>query len=74
MATTLRVSESTRQHAADLARRTGVSIGELVDKALAAYETAEFWEQTQRALAKHADALASDGAWDHSVRDNLDRD
>jgi len=51
-----------------------VSIGELVDKALAAYETAEFWEQTQRALAKHADALASDGAWDHSVRDNLDRD
>lgn len=74
MATTVRVSESTRARAAAIATASGESIGEVVDKALDAYEDAEFWRQTREALSHHPDALAEDPAWEHSVRDGLDRD
>ena len=72
--TTIRVSESTRSHAAELARRNGVSIGEVVDRALTSYEAAEFWRATREALARHPDALATDAAWDRALPDGLDRD
>ena len=73
MATTVRVSESTRARAAALATAHGSSIGELVDRALDAYEEAEFWRQTQQALVRHSGALDEDPAWEHSVRDGLER-
>ena len=74
MATTVRVSETTRARAAALAALAGSSIGDVVDKALDAYEEAAFWRQTHQALAAHPDALDEDPAWDRSVRDGLDRD
>lgn len=74
MATTLRVSQATRARAAALAQQTGSTIGELVERALDVYETADFWRQTQEALAQHQQALSPDPAWERSVRDGLDRD
>ena len=73
MATTLRVSEATRARAAAIAVASHQSIGEVVEKALDAYEAAEFWRQTRDALLHHVDALAEDAAWERSVRDGLDR-
>jgi len=57
-----------------MAAAIGASIGEVVEKALDAYEEAEFWRQTREALARHPDALAVDPAWERSVRDGLDRE
>jgi predicted transcriptional regulator len=74
MATTVRVSEATRARAAALAAADGSSIGDVVDRALDAYEEAEFWRQTQQALIRHADALDEDPAWERSLRDGLERD
>lgn len=74
MATTVRVSEATRARAAAIARRRGRSIGEVVDDALDALETAEFWRQTREALARHPQALDEDPAWERAIRDGLDRD
>lgn len=74
MATTVRVSESTRARAAAIATASGQSIGEIVEKALDAYEDAEFWRQTREALDRHPDSLAEDPAWERTVRDGLDRD
>ena len=74
MATTVRVSETTRARAAALAADGGVSIGEVVDQALDAYETVRFWRQTHEALARHPDALAADPAWERSVHDGLDHE
>ncbi|CAN5343364.1 hypothetical protein BH24ACT9_BH24ACT9_18090 [soil metagenome] len=51
-----------------------MSIGEVVDQALDAYETVRFWRQTHEALARHPDALAADPAWERSVRDGLDHE
>ena len=73
MATSLRVTESTRAHAAAIAAAEGASIGAVVEKALQAYETAEFWRQTRHALAAHPDALTDDVAWAQAARDGLDR-
>ena len=70
----MRVSESTRARAAAIAARRGSSIGDVVDDALDAYERAEFWRQTQEALARHPASLVEDGAWDRSLRDGLDRE
>lgn len=50
LATTVRVSEQTRARAAALAAERGSSIGEVVDAALDAYETAEFWRRTVQRL------------------------
>lgn len=72
MATTVRVSETTRRRAASLAREAGTSIGELVDQALDTYESKQFWSKTQAALVGRA-ATDSDG-WDAVDRDGLDRD
>ena len=74
MATTVRVSEATRARAAAIAYVTGATIGEVVEKALDAYEQAEFWRQTRDALARHPDALVTDPAWERSVRDGLDHE
>ena len=74
MATTVRVSEQTRARAAALAAARGSSIGEVVDEALEALETAEFWQQTRAALVRHPQALQEDAAWERSLRDGLDRD
>lgn len=74
MATTVRVSEATRERAAAIAARRGSSIGDVVDEALDAYERAEFWRQTQEALARHPEALSPDPAWDRGTADGLERD
>jgi hypothetical protein len=73
MSTTVRVTESTRARAASLAAQMGVSIGEVVDKALTAYETGLFWAETHEALARHREQI-DDEAWDHTVRDGLARE
>ncbi len=72
MATTLRVSDSTRERAASLAKDAGTTIGELVDRALDTYESKEFWSQTQSALAARR-GNESDG-WDAVDRDGLDHE
>ncbi len=69
MATTVRVSETTRSHAAAIAATTGTSIGEVVARALDAYEQAAFWDQTERALA--ARTSEEDDGWDTTIRDGL---
>ena len=74
MATTVRVSEATRARAAALAASRGRSIGEVVDEALEALETAEFWRKTQEALRRHPVALDEDPVWEQSVADGLDRE
>lgn len=74
MATTVRVSEATRARAAALAASRGRSIGEVVDEALVALETAEFWRKTQEALRRHPVALDEDPVWEQSAADGLDRE
>ena len=74
MATTVRVSEATRARAAALAASRGRSIGEVVDEALEALETAEFWRKTQEALRRHPVELDEDPVWEQSVADGLDRE
>lgn len=74
VATTVRVSEETRARAAALAAQRGSSIGEVVDEALEALETAEFWRKTREALARHPQALEEDPVWERTLRDGLDRD
>ena len=74
MATTVRVSEATRARAAALAASRGRSIGEVVDEALEALETADFWRKTQEALRRHPVALDEDPVWEQSVADGLDRE
>ena len=74
MASSLRVSDATRARAAALAREPGSTIGDLVEQALDAYETADFWRQTQEALRRNTRALSPDPAWERSLRDGLERD
>ncbi len=74
MATTVRVSEETRARAASLAAQRGSSIGQVVDEALEALETAEFWRKTREALARHPVELDEDPVWELSVSDGLDRE
>jgi len=62
VATTVRVSEATRARAAALAASRGRSIGEVVDEALEALETAEFWRKTQEALRRRPVELDEDPA------------
>lgn len=74
MATTVRVSEATRARAAALAASRGRSIGEVVEEALEALETAEFWRKTQEALRRYPVELDEDPVWELSVADGLDRE
>lgn len=74
VATSVRVSESTRARAAALAVQRGSSIGEVVAEALEAYEKAEFWRQTREALARYPVELDEDALWERSVADGLERD
>lgn len=68
----MRVSEATRARAAALAASRGRSIGEVVDEALEALETADFWRKTQEALRQHPVELNEDPEWELSVGDGLD--
>ena len=74
MATSLQVSETTRATASRLAASSGSSIGDVVERALDAYERSLFWEQTRRALSAPG-GVEDDGdrAWDVTVRDGLGR-
>ncbi len=74
MAATLRVSEVTRARAAALAASRGRSIGEVVEEALQALETAEFWRKTQDALRQHPVTLDEDPVWELAVADGLGRE
>ncbi|MDQ3505876.1 MAG: hypothetical protein M3446_09290 [Actinomycetota bacterium] len=61
MSTTIRVSEATRQRAADLAASSGRQMQAIVEEALAAYERALFWESFESGYRR----LAGDtDAWD----------
>lgn len=71
MATTVRVTESTRARAASIASASGTTIGAVIDRALDTYEEKLFWMQTQQALTQRGD-VAEDPAWELSVRDGLD--
>jgi predicted transcriptional regulator len=73
MATTVRVAESTRARAAAIAAKTGATIGDVVEQALDAYETAEFWRRTRQAL-REAPRDPDEAAWERSVRDGIDRE
>lgn len=57
--------------AAALAAERGSTIGEVVDAALDAYETAEFWRRTREALKAHAEAGTADEAWERTAADGL---
>jgi predicted transcriptional regulator len=61
MSTTIRVSEGTRQRAADLAARTGSQMQVVVEKALVAYERSLFWEAFEDGYRRLADDAE---AWD----------
>lgn len=67
------VSEATRARAAALAASRGSSIGEVVDQALSALETADFWRKTQGALRRRPVELDEDPVWELSVGDGLER-
>ena len=69
MATTLRVSNDVRDRASQLASADGISIGDLVAKALDAYERDLFWEQTREALQGGPSQLEDD--WERTLRDGL---
>lgn len=69
MTTSIRVSDQVRQRAADLASEVGVSVGDLIERALDAYETAEFWRRTREALV-HSSTATEDG-WDRTLKDGL---
>lgn len=71
MATTVRVSESTRARAADLASASGTTIGQVVDAALDSYEAAQFWAQVRAALSRYGPP-DTDEAWDRTLRDGLE--
>ncbi|MBA3524387.1 MAG: hypothetical protein H0T85_07535 [Geodermatophilaceae bacterium] len=66
------MAETTRARTARLAAASGVSIGELVDWALDAYETRVFWEQAQAALAR-LPVDPEDVLGDRTAADGLDR-
>ncbi len=74
MSTTLRVSDSTRKRASELAATTGTTIGELVARALDEYERARFWTQAREALAAEPGVELEDhDLFDRALSDNLDR-
>lgn len=55
MSTTIRVSEATRQRAADLAASSGRQMQVIVEDALAAYERTLFWESFESGYRRLAD-------------------
>ncbi len=61
MSTTIRVSETTRQRAADLAAKTGSQMQAIVEQALVAYERILFWEAFEDGYRRLADDAE---AWD----------
>lgn len=71
MAPTVRVSHATWARAAAIAAASGASIGDVIDRALDAYEQAEFWDKTREALTKHPEAGESDPLWERAAADGL---
>lgn len=71
MTTSLRVSDTTRAHAAALAARAGVSLGTVVERALEEYEKAQFWRETAAALAASSTPGSDpdDALWDRTTGD-----
>lgn len=72
MTAMLRVREDVRDLAADLARKAEVPIGELVGRALEAYERELFWQQTQEALLHDDTDDDEHRLWEVTLRDGLD--
>jgi len=66
----VRVSEETRTRAALLAAKLHVPIGDALNIALDAYDTAEFWRRTREALLRNQ-ADPDQHIWDHTVADGL---
>ncbi|MGH9155125.1 MAG: hypothetical protein ACRD1K_04595 [Acidimicrobiales bacterium] len=61
MSTTIRVTEATRQRAADLAARTGSQMQVVVERALVAYERSLFWEAFETGYRRLADDVEAWG-------------
>lgn len=55
MSTTIRITEATRQRAADLAASSGRQMQVIVEEALLAYERAMFWESFESGYRRLAD-------------------
>jgi len=81
VATTIKLSVSTRDRVNAVGARTGQTADQVVGRALEEYERALFWQ----AYAAAADAVAADpqaaadvraeqDLWDRTVRDGLERD
>ncbi len=81
VATTIKLSTSTRNRVNAVGARTGQTADQVVGRALEEYERALFWQ----AYAAAADAVAADpqaaadvraehDLWDRTVRDGLERD
>lgn len=68
----LRVSTAVRDRAAALAAQEGVTLGDLVGRALEAYENEVFWRRTRAALL--ADPEPDDDLWESTLSDGLDDD
>lgn len=75
MATTIKVSEPTRDRIKALGASTAQTAEQVVSKALDEYERALFWQEYRRAA--EADVERDDDAerklWDATLRDGLDR-
>jgi hypothetical protein len=70
-APTIRISEPSHQILKELAEQTGLSMMDILDKALDAYRRKLFFEQLN---AGYAELRADPEAWDTTLMDGLDPD
>lgn len=81
MSTTIRVSEKTRDTVHDLARKVGVPMAEVVERAIEAYRRQCFVEAINAGYAElradpeaWAEIEAERAIWDATLLDGLERD
>lgn len=73
MATTIKVSEPTRDRIKVIGADTGQTADEVVARALDEYERALFWQEYRAAAQSQPDeeSVADDRAWEATLRDGL---
>lgn len=76
MATTIKVSEPTRDRINALGATTAQTAEQVVSKALDEYERALFWQEYRRAAEadRDRDDEAERELWDATLRDGLERE
>lgn len=81
MATTIKLSASTRDRVNAMGARTGQTADQVVGRALAEYERSLFWQAYAIAAdavpadpEAEADQRAEQELWDRTLRDGLERD